>query len=79
MVAIIFSNVFHINIYLFCIFSLQALRKMMAEEKVKGFPTVLISKDVSEGLHAWYVAFLLVSQLVIAPNKMSQRSASFFL
>ncbi|XP_033625955.1 solute carrier family 12 member 4-like isoform X2 [Asterias rubens] len=30
----------------------QALRKMMAEEKVKGFPTVLISKDVSEGLHA---------------------------
>ncbi|XP_071784589.1 solute carrier family 12 member 4-like isoform X2 [Asterias amurensis] len=30
----------------------QELRKMMAEEKVKGFPTVLISKDISEGLHA---------------------------
>ena len=32
---------------------------MMSEEKVKGFPSVLVAKDVTEGLAAWYVEIFM--------------------
>ena len=32
---------------------LQELRKMMAEEKVKGFINVLVAKNVTDGLASW--------------------------